>query len=236
MRMGPALGALLALLLPSAALAQGNLILDWNDCSTGGAKDQFFACDTNDGAPFVAYASIILPDTLPGVVTATFSFDLNVEGAWPVPWWQVSFGSCRSQSLDVPFGSWKLETSCLPLWNDVQTAGTFQIRDAERPGFEMQVYGGAAGSASHARPDGTEYVAIEMRIDRAHTVGPDACAGCSLGAEIVFDLCVLDQGGHGPTYVLTQPAWPGANRITWNAGPPVAAANRTWGAIKTLFR
>lgn len=236
MRRPAVLLAALAVLAPATCFAQGALLLDWDGCSADGTKDKFFACDTNVGDPFEMYASIRLPATLPALGTATFSFHVNVEGAGIPPWWQTAFGACRSQALDVPFQPAHFLTACPVLWNSSEIGGTFQLRDSTDPAFDFQVYGAAAGAASRALADGTEYVVLKITLDRTRSVGPDACAGCALGAEIVFDLCDLQQGGNYPRWTITAPAWPGANRVTWNAGPPVATANRTWGAIKGLYR
>ena len=235
MKMLLALAVALMALSPSPGFAQGGLLLHWDDCSEGGTKDKVFACDTNEGDPFVLYASFTPPAALPRLLSATFSFHVGVEGGSPVPWWQTNFGACRSQAIDIPFRPGDLITNCPIFWSG-PLGGTFQLRDDQVPGFDFQLYGAAAGSHMDVRADGTEWTLQKITLTRAHSTGDASCAGCLLGAEVVFDLCLLDQVGSSPDYAITQAAWPGANRATWNAGPPTVAVARSWGAIKGLLR
>lgn len=231
-----ALAVALAVFVPSPGHAQGGLLLHWNGCSADGAKDQFFACNANDGEPFVLYASLFAPDTLPGLQSASFKIHVAIEGGALVPWWQTEFGACRSEAIDVPFQPGEFQAACADFWASDRIGGTFQVREPLASGFALTLYGAGLGTAPGVGAAGPERVVLKLTLDRSKSTGPDACAGCFLGAEIVFAECVLAQRVGLPTYVITQPAWPGAARVTWNGGAPVAVANRTWGAIKQLYR
>ena len=73
-------------------------------------------------------------------------------------------------------------------------------------------------------------------ISRVKTVGTGASEGCASGATFVFERCTLRHAGTLGDFVLSDTYQPGHAYPTFNGGLPVPGVNRTWGAVKGLYR
>lgn len=239
--------ALLALCLlafaPAAAQGQAGINLDWNDCDAGGGRMELaFACDSSVGAPFIAILSVVVPADMPQFVAASTTVDLCFIGGALPPWWQTLAGQCRQNAISMSFDPLGNPSACPDIWQGTPVMQVFQpLQDYFGPG-QLRLQGGAAiapGSGVAVPADGTELYLGRIAITRDHTTGTDACSGCSTTASIAFSRCTLQQPAGIGDYTLTQAAR--SNLIFWNRGVypdpcNVPAVNRTWGAVKSLYR
>ena len=81
-------------------------------------------------------------------------------------------------------------------------------------------------------PPDVEHYAFRLVIDDARSVGPGACYGCFRGATITLDYIRL-LPTRSPTVTITTPL--SSKTVTWQGGF-VPVLNRSWGAIKRLYR
>lgn len=237
--------ALVALLLAatiSIASAQGGMNLYWGDCAETGQTVRTFACNTV-GAPFTLYYSVIVPHEMSAFAAASVSLDFIFDATDIPPWWQVWPGGCRANAVAMTFDPVLLITSCNDLWQGTPNLSVFQVEPALVATNMLRLSGRgslATGTEIPVLPDGQELVVGKVTISRALTVGPTACAGCGIGACIRLNQIRLDEAPGLPKWTVTNPArntW-----VTWQSGYPgsclffTPAQNRTWGAIKTLYR
>jgi hypothetical protein len=93
--------------------------------------------------------------------------------------------------------------------------------------------------SSRAGPilSGSEYFLFNLMLDNTTTVGASACAGCSEPATVVFSGLLLQRLGQYPIGFSFPDR---SNVVTWQSASascrPEPARNRTWGAIKALYR
>lgn len=233
----------LALLGPANVHAQG-INLYWNDCSGGTTQsiDATFACDTNTGAAFTAIVSAFPPVEMPQFVGVEYVVDALVNAATPPPWWQVDLGQCRAGALTATSDPTAMgAVSCPDIWHGEPPTSIYDITTTIVPnGFRIR------GAAAIAQPSaitvadvGQEFVVGAVRISRAKTTGADACAGCLTGACFALNQVRLVDSSGANTVYLQSPRdnnWVQYNGGTGNYNCYVPAVNRTWGAIKTLYR
>ena len=88
-----------------------------------------------------------------------------------------------------------------------------------------------------------EYYIQRILITNARSTGVGACSGCQDGACIVLNSTLLTQPAGVGDYLLTNPL--NRNWVQWQGGAgdvpggcPAATPtqNRTWGAVKSLYR
>jgi hypothetical protein len=230
-------------LAPPATLAQG-LNLYWNDCGggTGAAISRNFACDTNTGDPFTMVLSVFPPYEMPQFVGVEARIDALVNSASLPPWWQTAVGQCRAGAVSATcdpnsFGA----LSCPDLWDGAPAVSASQVTSAPVSwGFIIRIAGAVqVPSPITAEEVGQELIAAVVRISRIKTVGAGACEGCPIGACFVASQVKLSQPFGVGDVILSYPAannWVQLNGGTGNYNCYVPAMNRTWGAIKTLYR
>ena len=244
--------SLLALFLANLALAtlatpptfaQG-INLFWDDCGGlgNGTINKSFACDANSGTPFTMVLSAYPPVEMPQFVAIDATIDALVNGASLPAWWQMGTGQCRANAMTANCEPTTFGTlGCLDIWDGASVVTISQVMSAPVAwGFRFRI-AAAVPEPSPITVDevGEELVVGLVRISRTKTVGATACAGCYVGACFVASQVRLQQSsGIGDVY-LTQPAV--GNWVQFNGGTGyyncyVPAVNRTWGAIKTLYR
>jgi hypothetical protein len=238
------LAAALMIFGASASMAQGGLNLYWNGCSDGGASAQTYACNSNSGAAFTMYASMILPADMPQFAATSAIIDITFSGATIPAWWQVLTGQCSANRVSESYDSANFTTNCSDIWQSAANLSVFQVQPAvagHGPNT-MRLNGGAAvpaGSELAQVADGTEMVVCKVSIGRTKTVGTGSCAGCNIGACFTLNECKAQQPAGVGDYTVTNPA--ASNFATWQVGGPscpgaTPAQNKTWGAVKNLYR
>lgn len=235
----------LCLALASGAHAQSGLNLYWGGCSDGGTMLRTFACNTNTGAAFELYASVIIPTDMPRFAAASVIIDVHFIGVSVPSWWQVATGQCRANAVSMSFDPNQYVTNCPDIWGGAVPLSVFAPQyGIQGQANELRLNGGAAvpaGQEIALVADGTELVISRVIITRAKTTGTGACAGCITGACLWFSESFLQQPLPDPAYRVTQPAF--NSFAMWNgftygycSGVWDAARNRTWGQVKGLYR
>jgi len=86
----------------------------------------------------------------------------------------------------------------------------------------------------------TEYLSFSLVINRAKTLGADACDGCSEEVCVVLNEIKVWKLAGDSTLTLNHPR--DRNFVSWQGGqsncPPayVSTRNRTWGRVKSIYR
>jgi hypothetical protein len=237
------LAAMLVTLGASSAFAQAGLNLNWDECIAGGGSlDKVFACNTNTGAAFVLSCSVIVPSAMPQFSAATAVVDIHVDAVSTTPWWLTDATQCRANSISMSFDPPNNATSCADLWATNPNLQVTAIQQNLHGTNSIRVNGVSAlpaGSEISVPLDNAELWVCRVQVNRAATVG--ACnSGCSSGACIVLNEVKMQQPGGVPDIIVTNAAT--RQFVTWQGGGatncPVntPALNRTWGAVKGLYR
>lgn len=240
MRKAITLAATLLVLGASAAMAQNALYLNWDDCSGGTPNhDKTFACNTNTGAAFTLIASVQTGSTMAHFAAATTVIDIHVNDTALPAWWLTYAGQCRANSISMSYDPANNTSSCADVWGGGLNVGVFAVQDSLHGDNSVRVNGvGAIPAGSEiAVPTNTELWLCRVTINRASTL---ACAGCTTPACIVLNQSELLSPDE-PKIVITEGAattgwamWQGAGTLNCPGGTPTK--NRTWGAVKNLYR
>ncbi len=244
---------LLALLL-SAGAASAQVSFNIGDCSAntmGAALNNVAtnACTSNWATVFAAYCSMVMPSvTCRGFAGATGLIDVS-SSVDPLPdWWRSD--TCRPNGFQF-VADYTIGLSCATPWDLVSSL----------PGFSwgpVAIYGVhgantirfvlsralAETEAFDLTGDGvTELSVFKFTVNRVKSVGTGSCWGCVYGACLVLNEINLQTLTDTPaTYLrLSGPLAGALDYITYNASAqpcPLATPvrNRTWGAIKALYR
>lgn len=236
--------ALVALLLAatvSIASAQGGMNLFWNGCSVSGQDSRVFACNTNAGANFL-FVSVVPPHDMPNFSGVWFQMRIAVDDVSVPPWWQTTAQGCRPGALQFEADPLLNGSSCPDIWQGARVQAYIAIGQDSAP-YRLRMDCLAQfwdGVNRTLAADGTEYHVARFRIGHEKTVGTGSCAGCTAGACIVLgELRLLGAPGLGDV-IINNPA--AGNWVTWQgSGSPqcpqaTPTHNRTWGAVKELYR
>lgn len=241
-------GAICAVSATTTRAAGINLY--WNDCSTGGAAttNRDFACNTNVGFNNL-YVSYSPPPEITAVTGVEIIINLRSSSSTLQDWWQLrNPGTCRSTALTFLPGA---ASSCPDPWAGQGVGGIIYQVTADDPTIPPN---GARIRAVMAVPDGTimpplmsgtEYFGGVIRISNAKTIGPLACAGCSIPVCLMLSQVSLYPPGSPSGTPLFLPLT--NTFVGWQGGVggvgggftcfgPTPTLNRTWGQIKTLYR
>ena len=247
---------LLALTVPSlltiasAGFAASGLDAAWNDCilSTSAAYNREFACDTNSGVDRIFVSFIAPPEaTQLGQIATQFEI-FSASPTFP-SWWDFRSAGCRGQGL-ILNGDFTGMSACdNSAWGASTTSGAAIV--SPDPAYPNRMICRNLIAVPHSTEAlltaDVEYYAFHLDISHAGTVGLGACSGCNVPVCIRFDYLdlYLSAGDPTPASHVSIPAvrgsviWQGsgAPSLCDNAYPePVAARNRTWSAIRMLYR
>jgi hypothetical protein len=230
--------SLLILLLAPQARASG-INLSWSECGPAGTMMRSFACNTNEGHHDMV-ASFDPPPGLTAVDGAIGIIDLCLGGVPLTPWWQfINAGSCHQTALSALAYDAGVSGACTDYWQGAASSSVhyqvgYQGWDSARIVVNLTMPVQAAGPVE----PGTEYHAFTVRIRNDDTAGSSGCGGCNIPACIVLNEIFLSQAGENVGIINTL----NSNYIQWQSGfiPGcpfvVPVKNRTWGAVKTLYR
>lgn len=236
-----ACAAVLALVLPRAAIAQSEAHLSWDSCfADQWVENKSFACNTNSGT-HVLVGSYIAPAGVEQLTGNEVILDIRTENSIP-DWWRLkTTGSCRQTALSINFVPAAEVSNCRDPWAG-GAAGGFG-----------QYYVGFNGSPNRARitaaigvyPEfiapleaGVEYFAFNLVFSNIHTVGTGACDGCTMPALLgLSSIKLIQPPGMGDFNVYGH-IYPGTTgTVRWQGGfslyDPVR--NTTWGGVKALY-
>jgi hypothetical protein len=237
MKTMPLASMLLLAALAAAPAHAGGINLSWSDCGNAGAFDETFACNTNQGSHTLVVSfepDAPMPD-MNGVIAW-----LDFQNVMPIPpWWQlVNVGSCRQTALTMN-ANFTTNTACVDFWQNQYAGGlgSYQIGVSAPNRARLGVI--VATQFPGPVAPGTEYYAMKVMISNAKTVGTPSCSGCEAKGCVVLASVELQPGSPGPNQIITVPR--DRNAITWQGSTgygciAVPTLNRTWGAIKSLYR
>ena len=161
-------------------------------------------------------------------------------------WWQLQSGGCRSGYASLNYDFSVAPAGCLGIFLDyTRVLGVSQAEAGTGGANRLRIKGGCAVPPEDAQTiadDGIEYGVVQLNILRSRTIGAAPCAGCNTGACIVLnEIKLLQPATVALDYRIQNPAQ--NNAITYNpasAAPvcpgAVPTQNRTWGAVKSLYR
>ena len=232
--------ALSATVASAQNLPGGSIHMGWDDCYFGGAgggSDMTFACNTNAGAAFNAYASVIPPAGLTQFVGSAGVFDIQGASAALPLWWQI--GGCRASSSLTAAPAAGV-TSCLDLTDNPQFGGLdYNFTNSPNRARLRTAYAMDAGLAGPVSVD--EYTVLVLTINRQRTTGTGSCAGCATPVCIVFNSLLLDQvdpllpKGNVTSGEQQWVTWQGlSSQVPCPAATPTQS--KTWGQVKSLYR
>ncbi len=232
-----------ALLALSASIASAaGLNLSWTACGSAGLANKTFACNVNTGAAETMVASYVAPAGSQGITGMEAVIDLQSSTATLPAWWQFkNVGTCRQTALSaLPAGAacdgdyWAGQAS-----GGITAYITPYAAAANRARL-LIIYAVPSTLAAPIDAD-VEYFAFTASVSHAKTVGAGSCAGCADPVCIVLNEIKLTQAvGVGDFRIQNAAA---RNFVTWQGGvvsggcpAVVPTQNRTWGAVKSLYR
>ncbi len=230
-----ALGFLLALVVATPTMAEPGISLFWDSCN--GSSVRTFACNTNTGTDYL-FGSFVPPAGITAMTANEVVLHvIQPQGSsWP-SWWEFkNTGSCRTLALSVSFnGTTDSSGTCTDYWagRALGGIGAYQTWAAN---IRRIVLVGAVAIADAGPVDpAREYFSFRLGIDHRATVGSTACSGCA--EQVCIALMSIK---------LTQPVGLGDHLVTRERVSTVASwqqpcfivpvRNRTWGAVKALYR
>lgn len=238
------IAATILLLMACTSVAQAQYInLNVGDCAAGGVNGAIFnACTSNTGTVTNIVGSVVLPVTTRTAFLGTVSVLDICPSTQTVPdWWRAD--ACRSSAFVYTADS-GVSPGCPTLWDTVPAAMNVL---QSYPNFNGSnhlrlVYSTTVGTGMEYDLVGdgqTELGVFKLQILRDKTTGAGACAGCVLGASILLYEIDLIAGGATPETPMRLKTGQSNYFITYNNGAPcipTPTLNRTWGAIKSLYR
>ena len=247
-------GMLLAV-TASASCAAG-LNLRWTNCEgDGGVQNLNFACNQNGGNRALA-ASFTLDTDMTEVIADELVIDIQTAGATLAPWWELRGTGCRvlgtTQALTIAAQDGGSCPDLFALAGSMNIAAYFMGGGAPDP--QEPAPNRARILSVNAVPVNTPVSLLgvdnpnmtwgvaRFTINNQKTVGTPSCARCSDGACIVFSSCNVIRVGNLGNRLMTGPANPGGEYVTWQGGAgtncpaAVPTRNATWGTVKSLYR
>lgn len=221
--------------------------LAWTRCFGEGAPETIhsFACDTNAGSERIA-CSFVLDADLAQVTGVEITIDLISQDS-PLPnWWGIHGASvCRPGALTMSLREDDADVVCHDWSGGASVGGVASYGPTSNfpPAVEAHH---AQLLAAAAVPPGSEPSLVSLQeyfcgyfeISNVQTVGADNCAGCTDPVCLVFTKLKVDTPGG--TNDVTIYGTTGSSAIRWQAvGADCAAVpvrNRTWGALKSMYR
>jgi len=210
-----------------------------------------FACNSNTGVNALV-GTFEMGANLSGVVGTEIVVDIGAAGATLPAWWAFrNVGSCRQTSLTMNATIAATAVNCID-WAAGASAGGIGAYNvgARGPNTARLVAALAvpAVGATDLAP-GTEYFSFNININNAKTVGAGNCAGCQTPICIVFNSINVVPPAPAVGVKLTGPSNGfDADFATWQGGAGVVVggvsgcgaatptSNKTWGAVKSLYR
>lgn len=248
--------AALFLALSSSAAIAGGVNINWTDCFGGGsANDVTFACNANSGSVGTAWVSVVPDLAMTQVVSATVVVNITAGGGTLPLWWEVQPGGCRAGAAVMDFAATFGAVACPSIFEATTNTGIPPATNAAVIGV-ANVLAGVGGvdkmrlvSIGSVQPtlaatvtNANEYVVVKLAISKTKSAGATPCTGCNTGAVIVVDEVKIQQPlGVGDQRVFGSGGQQSVTYTSTASGAiappaPVANRNRTWGAVKALYR
>ncbi|MFN8589519.1 MAG: hypothetical protein U0704_17135 [Candidatus Eisenbacteria bacterium] len=236
--------AVLAVCLSPCAQAT-TLGLRWDECASGGgAINKSFACSVALGDA-VSIASLQVDAAVDSVVGMEWVVDVITAAPTLPDWWRMASGGCRPGALTASANFFGYG-ACADPWNGNGVALVQVFEPGQPRGGANQlriICTTSVTAADRTRLDaGVPYDVGLLRLSYANSSGAGSCSGCTTAACLVFNSVLVLRD---PTSAVTQLEYvPGSgsdpHRMTWQGTAAdcqlVPVRNRTWGALKSLYR
>jgi hypothetical protein len=225
--------AMLVVLAPAQAIAQGGINLGWTQCRpAGGLADRTYVCDES-GATFALVGSFKPGAAYPNFISLSATVDVvALDGSLP-DWW----GACRSGAFSVPNVTGGVNpTFCpTPYATDGGNQNLILAPSIEFSAARARIRFAIARTVTLNLAD-QEYYGFRLVIDDSGTL---ACAGCTEPICVTLQNIVIETDPPTPPLDLSAPLV--GKIVTWQGESAVACAitpvrTQTWGQIKALYR
>jgi hypothetical protein len=239
-----AIGIALLAASAAAAVADPNANVSWNNCDISGAfRDKFYACDGALGSTLGIQGTFISSVNIPDFAGASSIIYIAFAGPGVPDYWRVDGPhGCDYGALSLINPTATAPCVTPNIFQVGQTGGGYAVEFPTSYFMVLRIDWATGASPPPSVSAGGLYPAFKLSFD------PDqgalnGCAGCSV------PVCLILQGiqvfGFQTNEVYTLGWFSNTpNYLTWQggaiggAGCPGATptSNRTWGAVKTLYR
>lgn len=247
--------ALLALTASTAFAAAGNIALSWSNCYQNTAtlvnrNDACYVCpNTTDHRLISSFDSPVTTSQYVGVTTI---IDIT-HGSTGIPdWWNFATGACRANAVLVglytgtgllcvdPLAGANLNGPLLVVLNGNKGPNTQRwVSDNSRDNVAPLTTGSAYIAQQHT------ITHLKTTVDCDASDPTPVCLGCATPAvfalnEVQLYLRTPVEPGNQDIYILTNPGsyrhYSGTNNGHISIGVPTPVQNKSWGAVKALYR
>ena len=236
---------------PAAALASG-FDLTWNDCVGTGHESAMrdFVCTGSVDETYSLFCQFKVEQDLPSFYAITAVIRLRSLVAGPLaPFWHYEMGGCQRPGGAGPRGIAIFDAipqSCADAgvadpWNGDGSGGfeviASYVPDSPAPGLAVLV--AQVGRTYDAFPvsAGVNYYAFHLAFNNRNRT---TCEGCAQRGGMYLSVAYLESNDGTPPVVLGSPDKYGDCVGFNHTGPweicPTPVRNRTWGALKALYR
>jgi hypothetical protein len=241
------------LLFASLAHADGIGLYVGADCGTPETSITN-ACTSNAGSALVLTGTIVVPAATKKAFVGTVAI-LAISNGTPLisNWWRLDTGGgqCRGyySALSAVLGPTLSTPQCTAtIWDNKTPQQTFAIAQTTYPSQERIYIDGVLAEQDYydfAGDDATELMDFRLTVSNAASVGTGSCSGCTQGACIVLNEIHLEGANDLSPSDFLRVTTPlnGRNYVAYQPGAPAGcgiyatpARNRTWGALKSLYR
>ena len=258
--LGVAIGSLLA--ASSAIAGPSGVNLAWTKCYGEGTPttNKNFACAANTGSnllvasftPSQASTKVNGNEIIIDILTTSSSAAANATG-----WWAFkNAGACRATALSANASADGANTVCIDefaaqatvgiaAWTQNAPPGGWSIAAGDLANHYRMIIACAVSATALATIDNTgEYFSTNVSFSNVKSTGTGSCAGCSDPVCIVLNSIKITAGGGANDEFIGNARSAGSNVVTWQGGvggggagcAAVPVRNRTWGAVKSLYR
>ena len=219
------------------------LSLTWTACAThaGARADVAFDCATPGGGHDLF--GVFTTPIAGSLVTLDFSIDLQVGAASLPSFWNWAVPPCdEGVFLTVTPPAAAVCSVASPWFVGEPSEASLTFRRVTGASNRGRLVGHRWSADPQTIGENASYFAFQLTFLTAlATESGGSCAGCASPAAIVWNSAVMSvsHGTHIEIVSLTGPGVAG-NCATANGGTSLCAAtparNRTWGALKSLYR
>lgn len=246
------------MVVTATAASAGGVNIGWGNCFLGaGTSSLTNACALSTGSAGTAWVSVVPSVPMTQVVSATAVVDIQAGTPTTPAWWAVQPGGCRGGAVAMDFAATFDAIDCLSVFQATTDTNIPPALNSSVIGV-ANVLAGVGGpnrirliSIGSVQPtlaatvdNVSEYAVVKLALSRVKSTGGTACAGCNVGAAIVVNEIKLQQPlGQGDQRVVNAADRQGVTYESSAVGavpaPSIGATpaqNRTWGAVKSLYR
>lgn len=231
----------LSILGAGAAHAGPTLTLGWLDCRpAGGTSNQIFGCGSNT-FEMMLHPAFELATAVDSVFQLEMVIDIQHANDPLPPWWRLDPNQCRA---DQAFADAVFASGCTDPWSGAGVAAVqgYLAGPPGRLASQARLLVAATVPSSNPVSLGAGIIYSAPRV-RIRTGNSTSCAGCLGSACLVLNSVQLNRlpGASPEAITLTVPTGETANWVAWQGGAgadcaAVPVRNRTWGAVKSLYR